>query len=370
MKQKIAGYIVAVLFLVIGIVVMKKMIASKVAPEKKEIPALVKKVQVITASPEQNAINVSINGKLESFNKIEIFSEVSGVVLNSSKSFKEGVAFNTNEILVRIDSRDIKAALTAQRSAFQTLLNQNLTDIKLDYSDNFEIWNQYLNSFNPEKNIGELPQPKSDKEKRFLISKNIYNSFYNIKSQELKLSKYTVKAPFSGVLSNVTIQNGSVIRPGQKLGEFIQPNDFELEAPINVKDVNFLSVGDKVKLSSNDIDGNWVGKIKRIGKNVDAQTQSVLVYIGLNSKELKEGMYLKGNIESKTINNSIVLPRKILNKDGSIYLVEKDKLIKKQPKIEKVNESTILITGIVEGEKIISDNFVGAYEGLEVVISK
>jgi len=172
------------------------------------------------------------------------------------------------------------------------------------------------------------------------------------------------------VILRLSIQKGSVIRPGQKLGEFIQPSVFELEAPINVKDINFLTQGDKVTLLSDDISGSWEGKVKRIGKNIDSKTQSVTVYIAVTASDLKEGMYLKGTIESKKVPESVSIPRKILNADGSIYVIVNNTLKKKFPKVEKINESSVLLTGIEQEDQILSENFIGAYEGLKVVISK
>ena len=54
---------------------------------------------------------------------------------------------------------------------------------------------------------------------------------------------------------------------------------------------DYLKIGQKVTLISNDIKGNWKGSIARIGKNIDSKTQSVIVYISVNGADLKEGMY-------------------------------------------------------------------------------
>ncbi len=366
MKYKLIGYAVTGILLILGYLVMNALVASKKEPEKKDVVPTIKVVAVTEAIPQENPVSISINGKLESFNKLELFSEVGGRVLKGSKNFKEGVLFSKGEILISIDSRDTKAALIAQRSSFQTILTQILADLKLDYSDNFEPWNAYVLAFDPEKRMAELPKSTSDQEKRFLTTKNIYNTYYNIRSQELKLSKFSVSAPFNGVLSSSSIQYGSIIRPGQKLGDFIQPGLFELEAPVNIKDVSYLKPGNEVKLTSTDIAGNWTGKIARVGKNVDSRTQSVMVYITLNQSDLKEGMYLSGIIDASTVLESVILPRKLLNDDGSVFIVQDTVLKKIFPTVEKISESSIIFSGIPSGTKILSENFLGAYEGLNV----
>lgn len=370
MKHKVIGYLLAILFLVIGFIGMKKMISSKKEPERKETIATLKLVKILEAQPNNIPIQITISGKLESFNKIELFSEVGGTMLKGNKDFKEGIFFSKGEIIFQMDSRDVFAALVAQRSSFLTLLSQITPDLKLDYSANYAVWNEYIQEFDVEKSVKTLPNPLTTQEKQFLTSKNIYNSFYNIKSQELKLSKYMIVAPFDGVLNLTNIQYGTIVRPGQKLGEFIQPSKLELEAPVNIKDINYLKIGDIVNLGSNDIQGNWKGKIVRIGKSIDSKTQSVMVYIAIENEQLKEGMYLNGKINAKLVPNSIEINRKLLNEDESIYIVQNNKLEKIFPKIEKINESTVILSDIKAGTTVLSEPFTGMYNGLPVQITK
>ena len=42
------------------------------------------------------------------------------------------------------------------------------------------------------------------------------------------LSFYTIRAPFSGVLVNANVTEGSLIRSGSRTREFISPGDYEL----------------------------------------------------------------------------------------------------------------------------------------------
>ncbi len=368
MFHKILGYIAAAIIIVVSYGIALLFIGNDKPAEKQEVKKTIKTVKVISANPTTNPVDITMDGKLEALNKIELYSEVGGKVLKGSKLFKNGISFNKGEVLISLDSRDTKAALVAQRSTFQTLLTQILSDIKLDHGANYEAWNKYVSDFNPEIKVKALPEPKSEKEKRFLTTKNVYNSFYNIKSQEVKYSKYVITAPFSGVLTTANVQYGTIIRPGQKLGDFLQPGLFELAAPINVKDMNFIKRGDKVELTSGDISGNWTGTVSRISKNLDAKTQSAIAFISVKNSTLKEGMYLSGNISAGAIPQSIELPRKLINSDNSIYVVQDSKLAKTYPTIVKLTSSKAIITGVKEGELLLTQNFVGAYEGLEVTV--
>ena len=56
--------------------------------------------------------------------------------------------------------------------------------------------------------------------------------YYSIKNIEKRLSKYNITAPFNGVLTEALVTKGTLIRPGQKLGEFIDTSVFEIELAI------------------------------------------------------------------------------------------------------------------------------------------
>ena len=79
---------------------------------------------------------------------------------------------------------------------------------------------------------------------------------------ELTLAKYNITAPFDGVLVEALVTPGSLIRPGQKLGEFIQPTVFEIEAPVSASMIGFLKIGQKVTVTSTNNDSKkWIGEI-------------------------------------------------------------------------------------------------------------
>ena len=64
------------------------------------------------------------------------------------------------------------------------------------------------------------------------------------------MSKYQIRAPFSGTLTEALVSPGTLVRIGQKLGEFIDPSIYEMEVSINSEFANLLKVGNSVVLSN------------------------------------------------------------------------------------------------------------------------
>ena len=358
--------VAGIAILIFGYIAMKQIANSKQPPKRK---AQTSQKRMVLAQKVQNqdiSVLVDINGKLTATNRIELFAEVSGKLKPTQKNFKTGSSYSQGETLIAIDDSEFKLNLFAAKSNFLNVLTQLLPDIKLDYSVDFSAWKTYVDQFQIEKPIADLPEIKSDKLKGFISSKNIFNSFYQLKSQQERLSKYNITAPFNGVVAQSTINEGTLVRANQKLGEFINPNIYEIESAIRINDLDFISIGDSVELTSEDIPGIWLGKVIRISKNINPSTQTFSVYTQVSHPELKEGMFVNGTIKGKKVKSVFALDRRLLLNNNSVYVIKDSALVTKQIEIEKYTTSGVLIKGLMNDEMILKEAISGAYEGLKV----
>lgn len=342
---------------------------AKKAPERVSGEKSVKTVWSFKVHNDTVPTFVRVTGKLTAAEKIDLYAEVNGKLLQQRKAFKEGNRFAQGDVLLQIDSRDFGMNLKAQKSSFLSTLTQILPDIKLDYPANYPAWQKYLDEFDIEDGMGELPEPSSAKEKYFLAGRNIYGLYYNLKSLEETYKKYTIRAPFNGVVTQSQIDAGTNVRAGQPLGTFINTDSYELETSISVKDLKFVQVGDQVALSSSDFPSHWTGKVKRISDKIDPATQTVRIFVGVSGSDLKDGMYLNGDITSDMIAGAAVIPRKLLVGDTAIYVIE-DTLLKLMPiTVVRYDQGNAIITGLQNGDELLQDMLPGAYNGMPVKVA-
>jgi len=360
--------LIAIVIIVGSFIGFKMLSTMKEAPHKSSGKAKVVKVDVITVENDTIRADIAVNGRLNSKYKIDIFTEVTGKLMPSEKSFKEGVKYQKGEVLLKLDDSNYRMTLNATRSSFQSLLMQLLAEIKIEYADDFSLWEDYIDAFNPEDKLKPLPQVTNKKEKNYLVSKNIYSQYYSIKSQEAQLDKYTIIAPFTGVVKNANINSNSVIRAGQKLAEFINPKVYELEVGVSLAEISKIQIGDKVQLSSNDIEGTWEGVIKRIGESIDSKTMNFKIYIEVQSEQLFEGMYLKGIVSSFEIPNVAKIPSNLIVKGNIVYVVEDSLLHFHKVQVVHEAEGYALVKGLNKNLKIINHSIANAYEGMKVTL--
>ena len=57
------------------------------------------------------------------------------------------------------------------------------------------------------------------------------------------------------MITEATIHPGSLVRVGQKLGELMNTNNYELEATVRLANLNYIKVGSQVTLYSDDTEG-------------------------------------------------------------------------------------------------------------------
>lgn len=359
--------IVIAIIILVGAVFASRFISSQ--KEIKAPPPPQKIIRTVRSEIIKNKTiqaPITLTGKLVAPDKVEIFAEVPGILQNTSARFKEGNVFGQGAVLIQIDSEEARLTLQSQKSNLQNILTQMMPDLKLDYPEDFQLWQNYLDAFSVNKSLAAFPEPSSAKAKYFLISKNIYNQYYSIKSQETRLRKHNITAPFQGVVTQSSINPGTLVRVGQKLGEFINNSSFELEAAVSLKDLNFLSVGDLVELSSEDIAGQWQGTVRRISKSIDPQTQSVKLYIQVNDSRLREGMFMNANIKANQIENAYGIARDLLLGESQVYVIEQQRLKKQTVQVVRFAGSQVIIKGLKEGTRIASESSQEFYEGLEI----
>ena len=345
----------------------QRMSAQKAPPKKKENPTpVVREVEVFRAQNGSASSEMEVQGSLAAYNKVDIFAEVTGMLESTAKPFKVGTYFKKGEILLDIEDDEARLSILSQKSNLVNAITMLLPDLKIDYPNSFPQWKAYVDNFNVETSIKALPKPLSDQEKYYIATKNLSSQYYTIKSAEKRLGKYTVYAPFSGVISEAMINPGSLVRAGQKMGSLMGTGDYELQATVNLEDLKYIKTGTKVNLYSDAMAGNWVGTVRRVSDMIDPNTQSVVVFIGVRGKGLREGMYLKGNFKTSSVNNALTIPLALLFNQNQVYIVENDQLRLQEVTVLNTNATEAIVQDIFDGTLLVKNKMIGAFEGMEV----
>tara|TARA_R110000751_G_scaffold119345_2_gene219866 strand:- start:8022 stop:9158 length:1137 start_codon:yes stop_codon:yes gene_type:complete len=363
--RKIILSILGVLFIIAAIFISKSLVDNKNKP--KPIAAkVIKTVFTDTVNNTTIPIVIAANGNLTAKQRVELYSEVQGIFRNGSYLFKPGQNYRKGQTLIRVDAAEYYASVQSSKSNLYNSIAAIMPDLRLDFPDVFQKWQSYLTSFDLNKTTPKLPEISSDKENYFITGRGIITNYYNVKNLEQRLSKYTITAPFNGILTEALATEGSLIRNGQKLGEFINPSVYEMQVAISKSFANILKVGETVSLTNLDKTESYTGKVSRVNGSIDATTQTVTAFIEVEDNNLKEGMYLEANLNAKSIDNAIEIDRNLLTDNQEIFVI-KDSLLDVMPaKPIHFSDTKVVLKDVPDGTVILKRTVPGAYAGMLV----
>ncbi|MEA3287235.1 MAG: HlyD family efflux transporter periplasmic adaptor subunit [Candidatus Marinimicrobia bacterium] len=364
-KQKQITSLAVILAVSLGITML--LVSLKSAPKRKPPMDTRPVISLLEVENSPIQVTVPVIGRLIAHEKVEILAEVSGVLKSSKKEFLTGQSYLKGEVMLRINREETELGLKAQRSGLLTAIAKLLPELKFDYPKSYLRWNTYLQSFNIESITQPLPESLNEREKFFVANKGIYNSFYQIKAQEARLEKFTMRAPFNGVLIQSNITPGNLVRIGQPVGVLVNPASYDLETSISINEVNSITVGDLVTLTSENIAGAWQGHVSRISQGMDEKNQMIKVFISVSAPELRDGLFLKGEIISSQSIAGMELPRKMLH-NGNVVLEYLDgKIHYRSVNVVSTSGERAVVNGLENGMQL-STKTLNLLDGAQVKV--
>ena len=307
---------------------------------------------------------IDVTGRLIPEDKIDLYAEVNGVLLNTGKPFKVGTRYRRGEAIMRLSVRENRESLKAQRASFITTLAQVLPDLKIDFPDAYPKWRAYLMEIEPSNSIPPMPEIENRQVKLFLTSRNVFSAYHQIRQQEVRLAKYTIRAPFDGVLTEANINTGTLVRAGQLVGEFVKTSVYEMEASLKPEVLAFVRVGDSVSMRGQRKGTIYRGRVVRINEKLDPKTQSVKVFVQVNHPELRAGMYLEGRITGQAFDSAFVIKRDYMVDDREVFVMDEDTTARLRKVVPlKIDPEQVIVRGLRDSTVVVAEAQNRAFEG-------
>jgi cobalt-zinc-cadmium efflux system membrane fusion protein len=139
-----------------------------------------------------------------------------------------------------------------------------------------------------------------------------------------------IYSPFNGFVSKVNVNIGKFVNPSDVLFELIDPSYIHLNLKIFEKDLNKLSMGQKIiAYTNNQPEKKYAAEISLISRDLSAEgTAEVHCHFENADKNLAPGMYMNAEIEVKSTSSLAIAEEAIVNFEGKDYI-----FIQKSPKM-------------------------------------
>lgn len=310
------------------------------APELKAIP-----VEVTTIAAGEISSYVLTNASLETEEMVDIFPQVTGIVVNLRA--EEGRYVKKGDVLLDIDEREYRLREEAARVNYERQENshgrsKNMFDKKLLSESEFEVSN-----FNLEQARIEWEQAK------------------------LTLDYCKIKAPISGFISERTVKLGDRLLTSTKVYSIVNPDLLLAKIHLTEKDALRTRAGQRAEIRSEALpEHKFAGEVDRVSPVVDPSSGMVRVTIRVTDRQrlLKPGMFVNVHLITDTKRDAVLIPKKAVIYDDNqqfVYVVHQDTLALKVPlkpgyadrdRIEALNGLNIGDTIIVVGHSGMKDS--------------
>ncbi len=297
-------------------------------PKKHRAPV----VEVVTLQPTDYRIRVASQGTVVPHTRTTLVAEVRGKVTKIADAFRAGGFFEAGEVLVTIDDRDYRHALTmaeAELAKAKVALDQERARAEQARID----WAR-LGGGEPASDL-VLRKPQLASARAAVAAAEA-----RLGQARLDLERTRLEAPYAGRVLEKQADIGQFVTPGTPLGTIYAIDYVEVELPLSERALAVLGpplarpgqgaagAGPTVWLKN--AEASWRGRIVRTTGSIDTRTrqQSVVArvdhpYAG-DGPPLQIGQFVTAEIEGESLDGVFVLPRAAIGPGNRITIVDDD----------------------------------------------
>jgi RND family efflux transporter MFP subunit len=171
---------------------------------------------------------------------------------------------------------------------------------------------------------------------------------------ELNLEKTTLRAPFDGVVSGLTLDTGERVRVGDLLCTIVDDVDLEAEIGVLESDLAALRVGGRALLELPALRQTIPATITVISPEVDTESRTCQVLLGIRSEDgrVKPGMFVRASLAGEIHRDKLIVPRAAIltrSQRPMLFKVEDDRSRWVYVELGAQNEYAVEIKRVLQG---------------------
>ncbi|MEM9299701.1 MAG: efflux RND transporter periplasmic adaptor subunit [Bacteroidota bacterium] len=314
---------------------------------------------VTTFEAKQAAFDhyIELQGDVTTKQNVLIYPEMAGTLLKVY--IAEGDPVVKGQLLASIDDGGMKSQLQQMKTQLELA--------KTTFERQERLWEQKVGS-----------------EIQYLQAKTSYEAQDNaVKQMESQLSKYSIRAPFSGVIDDVIKDQGTVVSPGQGSEVFRIVNLSNMYIEVNVPEtyISTITPGKMVKVYFPVLGETIDSKVRQTGNFINPDNRSFTVEIPVPNKgrNIKPNLTAKVQINDYRNDAAILIPQSVIseNSEGEQYAfvvsgINGENIAKANKNIIKTGKTqgdyVEVLEGINNGDNIIEEGARAVKDGQEVKI--
>lgn len=300
---------------------------------------------------------LDLQGNVQTKQNVLLYPEMAGTL--DKVYVKEGTPVRKGQVLARIDDGGMASGLEQ--------LQTQAALAKTTYERQKRLW---------EQNIGS--------EIQYLQTKTNYEATLQAAQQaEAQLAKSTIRAPFSGIVDDVMVDEGSTVNPagGMPVFRLVNLSDMYVEVDVPESYLREVTPGKRVEIFVPVLGDSLITEVRQTGNFINPANRTFKVEIPVpNTKgEIKPNLTVRVRINDYSNNEALLIPPSVIseNSEGQQYVyvaaeIGEDRYARAEKRVITTglsqNDRTEVLSGISPGERIILEGARSVREGQKIEI--
>lgn len=328
-------------------------------------------------------VTVEATGSFEPDESSDVAPESSGRVTATPVDVGQHVQQGT--VLVRIQEVDAKLRLEeARAAASRAEANLQLAESQNSLAQTTAKRNATLLA------TGLVPQTVADEARTqgevaahtvLVARSSLQQARAQLALAEKAVKDVIVEAPFAGYISERRVSVGEFVQPSTAVVTLLRIDPLRLQLTIPAVQAGQVRVGQTVRARVDAFpDQVFEGRITAVNPAIAAQSRSFRVEARIPNPgaALKPGMFAVATIDQGRTERALLVPRRAVVEDVNtnsfrVFVIDADN--KAQLRVvqlaarQSTPQSTKVLTGIKEGERVATSNLADLYDGAPVTVT-
>lgn len=306
------------------------------------------RVEAATVQASRARLTMELPGEIKGAEDAMLASAEGGLV--ERVRVKEGQDVRRGQVLVELDRKVLEAQLSQARAQLE----------------------QARAEAQRMERLGDLATGQQLLE----LGTRVASAEANVQMLEVRVERATVRAPFSGVVGALAVEEGEYAQPGAPVVRLVQLDPVRVSLPVSDRDVVALSKGMPASVRTGAAPRVATGTVDRVSPVADLSTRSFLVEVLVDNadRQLLPGMIARVSIERDLGEDRFVIPQDWLVTRGSEYglFIVMDRTARWSPVsiAEIVGDQVVLEEGLEPGSLVVMTGQHDLVDGDKVKIAR
>ncbi len=323
---------------------------------------------------------IEATGSFQADESSDVAPDSSGRVMATPVDVGQHVA--KGAVLIRIQAVDANLRLDEARAAVQRAdANLKLSESQNALAQTTARRNEALlkGGLIPQTTADEARTQAETSANSVLVARA---SLAQVRAQlalaEKAVSDVVVVAPFAGFISQRRVAMGEFVQPSTAVVTLLRIDPLRLQLTIPSVQASQVAIGQTVTARVDAFPGKvFEGRISALNPLIAAESRSFIIEAKVPNPagELKPGMFAVASVNQGRTERAMLVPKRAVIEDANtnsyrVFVIDKEN--KARVRVVQLAarqnepESTKILTGIKEGERVATSNLADLYDGADV----